>query len=202
MQQRVTARNVAEAFELEGMGTGSDSPGGIGSIVAGEWQAVIIAAALPNSAQEDCFCYYDLSTGEMLVLRPAAPIDSRFVLIDEKKFYRRRFYSQFGENVLAWLSGGKSDGFYVVVGCHHPFRLSNTAALQSIDFMNIDAEGVDIDVMRSNDWDRFRPDGIAIEIGGPDFTRLVIEPVWRFLTDRDYRLVSHVAITSILRKSS
>ena len=35
MQERVTARNVAEAFELEGMGTGSDSPRGIGSIVAG-----------------------------------------------------------------------------------------------------------------------------------------------------------------------
>ena len=37
---------------------------------------------------------------------------------------------------------------------------------QQIDFLSVDVEGLDLDVLRSNDWDRFRPAVVAVE----DFT--------------------------------
>ena len=34
---------------------------------------------------------------------------------------------------------------------------------QDIDFMSIDVEGFDLDVLRSNDWERYRPDFVVVE---------------------------------------
>jgi hypothetical protein len=34
---------------------------------------------------------------------------------------------------------------------------------QAIDFMNVDVEGHDREVLESNDWDRFRPKFIVVE---------------------------------------
>jgi FkbM family methyltransferase len=40
---------------------------------------------------------------------------------------RRRSYAQEGEDLLLdAIQNGKRDGFYIDIGCHHPFRLSNT----------------------------------------------------------------------------
>jgi hypothetical protein len=34
---------------------------------------------------------------------------------------------------------------------------------RSIDFLNVDAEGLDLEVLRSNDWSRFRPKVVLAE---------------------------------------
>ena len=34
---------------------------------------------------------------------------------------------------------------------------------QQIDFISIDCEGVDMDVLKSNDWDKIRPKLVCIE---------------------------------------
>jgi FkbM family methyltransferase len=36
---------------------------------------------------------------------------------------------------------------------------------QSIDFLNIDVEGLDLEVLKSNDWAKYRPSVIAVEDG-------------------------------------
>lgn len=36
---------------------------------------------------------------------------------------------------------------------------------KQVDFMSIDAEGLDLSVMESNDWNRWRPEVICIEVG-------------------------------------
>jgi FkbM family methyltransferase len=41
--------------------------------------------------------------------------------------------------------------------------LKNMAKNQKIDFMSIDVEGFDLDVLKSNNWDLFKPDYILIE---------------------------------------
>ena len=33
-----------------------------------------------------------------------------------------------------------------------------------IDFLNIDAEGSDLDVLKSNDWSKYRPKFVLVEI--------------------------------------
>lgn len=49
---------------------------------------------------------------------------------------------------------------------------------QKIDFMTIDVEGFDAAVVRSNDWNRFRPRWVAIEVEGKSLeTALACESV-------------------------
>jgi FkbM family methyltransferase len=39
---------------------------------------------------------------------------------------------------------------------------------QSIDLLNIDVEGSDLDVLQSNDWGRYRPEMVLVEVLGTD----------------------------------
>lgn len=66
-----------------------------------------------------------------------------------------------------------------------------------IGFMSVDVEGMDLEVLQSNDWERFRPFVLAVETHGMDCSRPANNPTNQFLEGIDYRLVSHVFATSI-----
>jgi methyltransferase FkbM-like protein len=52
-------------------------------------------------------------------------------------------FSQLGEDrILWWIFGDRRDGFYVDVGCHHPYLYSNTALLHILNAWH----GINIDV--------------------------------------------------------
>jgi FkbM family methyltransferase len=56
------------------------------------------------------------------------------------------------------------------------YRLStileqHVGANQAIDFMSIDVEGFDLDVLQSNDWDKFRPSFLVVESTATDLSR-------------------------------
>ena len=72
---------------------------------------------------------------------------------------------------------------------------------QHIDFFTIDAEGFDIEVLRSNDWDRFSPDFVLIEIhaGGHNESVLTSE-VAQYLIEKGYEFVAQAYITTLFRK--
>jgi len=74
-------------------------------------------------------------------------------------------------------------------------------ANRSVDFMNVDCEGADLDVLRSNDWARFHPKLIAVEDLDLDLERVTESRVFRFLRPLGYRLVSHLHYTSLYRLS-
>ena len=60
-----------------------------------------------------------------------------------------------------------------------------------IDFMNVDAEGHDLSVLRSNDWNRFRPRLVLTEaIGGMSIEEILSCDVHEYLSTHDYRLVA------------
>lgn len=69
----------------------------------------------------------------------------------------------------------------------------------SIGFMNVDCEGADLDVLRSNDWARFHPALLAVEDLDLDLERVTESAIFRFLRPLGYRLVSHLHYTSIYR---
>lgn len=69
----------------------------------------------------------------------------------------------------------------------------------AVDFMNVDCEGVDLDVLRSNDWARFHPRLLAVEDLDLDLERVTESHIFRFLRPLGYRLVSHLHYTSIYR---
>lgn len=203
----------------------------------------------------------------------------------------RLHFSQLGEDAVLWhLFSAKFGGFYVDVGCHHPYRYSNTALLSeinawkginidlderaiaafraarpndlnlqlaigkeigehavtmfkdgavnsldenmaknqsnirevesvkliqvrplssvldeylpigtSIDFMNVDAEGWDHLVLESNNWEKYRPNVIAVESHGFNLNRPGDNKTFQFLRERKYSLVSHCVVTSIYK---
>jgi FkbM family methyltransferase len=199
-------------------------------------------------------------------------------------------YAQDGEDmILRRMFEGQSQGFYVDVGAHHPFRFSNTcyfhrhgwhginidanpaaidefrryrpsdinvcvgisdasgtlafhrfnesaldtfdAALaaeraklpgyrlveksevavrrlgevlvehlpagQSIDFLSVDVEGLDLQVLKSNDWSRFRPRVLLVEARGADLGHLASEPCSVFARSVGYRPVAKTVNTVI-----
>lgn len=69
----------------------------------------------------------------------------------------------------------------------------------AVGFLNVDCEGVDLDVLRSNDWARFHPQLLAVEDLDLDLERVTESHIFRFLRPLGYRLVSHLHYTSIYR---
>ena len=66
----------------------------------------------------------------------------------------------------------------------------------TIDFMSIDVEGMDLEVLESSDWQRFRAALVAVEDLGLDLADVRSSPVFRFMTDVRYRFVAHAVYTS------
>lgn len=65
-------------------------------------------------------------------------------------------------------------------------RLGATA----IDVLNIDVEGLDLQVLRSNDWSRFRPRVLIIEAIQNDLEALISSEVHQYCKGLGYRMFS------------
>ena len=69
-------------------------------------------------------------------------------------------------------------------------------AWQAIDFLTVDVEGMDVEVLESNDWKLFRPHVAAVE----DLDVRLEDPsssaTFRLLSSHGYRFVSHAVKTS------
>jgi FkbM family methyltransferase len=68
-----------------------------------------------------------------------------------------------------------------------------------IDFLSIDVEGMDMAVLRSNDWRRFRPHCVLAEVIGATLESLSGNDVVRFLDDRGYGLYAKSSNTLVFR---
>ena len=67
---------------------------------------------------------------------------------------------------------------------------SNLSENQHIDFMTIDVEGLDYDVLVSNDWAKYKPAIILIEDSEFDLHNMGKSKVYNYLIDKDYTLIS------------
>lgn len=68
---------------------------------------------------------------------------------------------------------------------------------RTVDFLNVDVEGHDLQVLESGDWNRFRPKVVAVESGGYEEAILHSNKVCAFMTANRYRMAAHCFITSI-----
>jgi len=67
----------------------------------------------------------------------------------------------------------------------------NMGERRHIDFMSIDVEGFDLEVLESNDWTKFRPTMILAEDGDVQNLREAIKsPIAQFLEGHSYTLVA------------
>jgi FkbM family methyltransferase len=66
---------------------------------------------------------------------------------------------------------------------------------KKIDFMTIDAEGFDLEVLESNNWDKYKPGYVLIEMHNIDISNIKESNIYKFLTNKGYKLISVVYIT-------
>lgn len=68
---------------------------------------------------------------------------------------------------------------------------------RAIDLMSVDVEGLDLDVLRSNDWERYRPRLLLVELLGTPLSKIESHEISRFLRDRQYRPIAKLYNTVI-----
>ena len=71
---------------------------------------------------------------------------------------------------------------------------------QHIDFLTIDVEGLDLEVLKSNDWDRFQPDYILVECD-ENIENVHQDEVYQFLQEKNYRLAGRTLRTSLFKRN-
>lgn len=69
-----------------------------------------------------------------------------------------------------------------------------------IDFFTIDVEGLDLDVLHSNNWKIYRPEYILVEDIGFNFIEPQKSEIYRFLSEKGYVLISILKRTIIYKK--
>lgn len=68
---------------------------------------------------------------------------------------------------------------------------------QAIDFISIDVEGLDIKVLNSNDWHKYRPRIVLVEDLDLTLSDLVSNDIYKFLSSINYKLIAKTVNTLI-----
>jgi FkbM family methyltransferase len=69
---------------------------------------------------------------------------------------------------------------------------------QAITFLSSDVEGLDLEVLQSNDWRRFRPRAVVAEVhNAVEVGDLEAHPLTRFMAEVGYRPISNLALSVI-----
>ncbi len=72
---------------------------------------------------------------------------------------------------------------------------------QHIDFLSVDCEGLDLSILQSNDWNKYRPDYILIEIhtGGENW-RIPGGSVTKYLNEQGYEFAGQGCVTTLYKR--
>jgi FkbM family methyltransferase len=68
----------------------------------------------------------------------------------------------------------------------------------SVDFLSVDAEGMDLEVLQSNDWSKFSPRIILVEVSEDAFE--ICGPTISFLKEQGYKLIAKAGATAFLKR--
>ncbi len=78
--------------------------------------------------------------------------------------------------------------------------LDKYASGSKIDFMNIDVEGHELEVLNSNDWEKYSPKIIAIEDQELDISNPSQSKTYKFLRETGYTLFNKLNYTAFYKK--
>jgi hypothetical protein len=71
---------------------------------------------------------------------------------------------------------------------------------QEIDFFSIDAETMDFDVLKSNDWEKYGPKIVLVEMLTTNIEDCHKDEVYLFLKDKGYDLISKTVNTAFYKR--
>lgn len=66
---------------------------------------------------------------------------------------------------------------------------------KEIDFLSVDVEGLDLEVLQSNDWSKFRPKMILVECLKTSLSQITHDEVYHFLTQKGYEIYAKTVNT-------
>jgi FkbM family methyltransferase len=125
----------------------------------------------------------------------------------------RRTYYEFNEPLFNGMYPEVTADWQKRHGCHvvaeRPIDVERLDSVLSrhlqgraIDFMTIDVEGAELEVLRSNDWTRFRPEVVVLEdLTTPRLRDVLATPVTQFLESLDYAAIGKTRHTLVYRSN-
>jgi FkbM family methyltransferase len=73
---------------------------------------------------------------------------------------------------------------------------------QKIDFMSIDVEGLDLEVLESNNWKKYKPNYLLVEITVNNLEDIIKNETYIYLKGLGYSLVAKTVRTCIFKRNS
>lgn len=77
---------------------------------------------------------------------------------------------------------------------------THVPAEQVIDFMTIDVEGLDLCVLKSNDWNKYRPNILLVEFLNFNLNEFLHSELYIYLTSLDYQFIAKTYNTVFFKK--
>lgn len=71
---------------------------------------------------------------------------------------------------------------------------------QHIDFLTIDAEGFDFKILQSNNWEKYRPDYVLVEVHGDDRAAVLNSDVAKYMCNVGYAFVAQGFLTTFFKR--
>jgi FkbM family methyltransferase len=68
-----------------------------------------------------------------------------------------------------------------------------------IDFLSVDVDGLDLEVLQSNDWRRYRPEIVVAEQNGGGIEEQIQTPLYRFMFQTGYRMIGWAPPSLVFR---
>ena len=178
---------------------------------------VDIGAHHPKRFSNTCYFYdrgwqginIDAMPGSMKIFQKFRPRDTNLeIAISEKE--QQLAYYMFNEPALNSFSKSLSDErqnekCYLEKTISIPsFPLStildkHLPPEQIINFLSVDVEGLDLQVLASNDWNKYRPKVVLAEVLGASLNTIKQDPVYKYLTNQGYILFSKLIHTCIFK---
>ncbi|WP_236096811.1 FkbM family methyltransferase [Helicobacter magdeburgensis] len=69
-----------------------------------------------------------------------------------------------------------------------------------IDFLSVDVEGLDLEVLKSNNWDKYRPKVVVVECWNSDLENIYHTETYSFLSSQNYKLFAKTINTLFFKE--
>ena len=70
---------------------------------------------------------------------------------------------------------------------------------QKINFLSVDVEGLDLTVLASNDWEKYRPKVVLVEVLDTSLNKLEKDPIYSYMVTQGYTLFAKLVHTCIFK---
>lgn len=76
---------------------------------------------------------------------------------------------------------------------------SENLSSNKITFLDVDVEGLDLDVVQSNEWDIYRPEYVLVEAYGANFSEVQNSDLYKFMINQKYDFFGKTVLTIIFK---